>query len=38
MTSKEIVLRALNHQPGPVPVDFGSTATTGIHVSVVAES
>jgi hypothetical protein len=31
------LLKALNHQNGPVPVDFGSTAVTGIHVSVVAD-
>jgi hypothetical protein len=27
---------ALEHADGPVPVDFGSTAVTGIHVSIVA--
>jgi hypothetical protein len=36
MTSREKVLAALNHQPGPVPADFGSTGVTGIHVSCVA--
>jgi hypothetical protein len=36
MTSKEKVRRALAHQPGPVPVDFGSTGVTGMHVSCVA--
>ncbi|MFW6367431.1 MAG: uroporphyrinogen decarboxylase family protein, partial [bacterium] len=36
MTSKEAVKKALAHQSGPVPVDFGSTPTTGIHVSIVA--
>jgi hypothetical protein len=37
MTSRERVLAALSHQePDGVPVDFGSTAVTGIHVSVVA--
>ncbi|MFO1452007.1 MAG: uroporphyrinogen decarboxylase family protein [Opitutaceae bacterium] len=36
MTSKEKVMRALRHEPGPVPVDFGSTGVTGIHVSCVA--
>jgi len=35
MTSKEKVQRALRHEPGPVPVDFGSTGVTGIHVSCV---
>ena len=33
MTSKERVLAALNHkEPDRVPVDFGGTAVTGIHV------
>ncbi len=32
MTSKEILQHALNHEPGPIPVDFGGTAVTGIHV------
>ena len=36
MTSREKVQRALAHQPGPVPVDFGSTGLTGLHVSCVA--
>ena len=36
MTSREKIRRALAHQSGPVPVDFGSTAITGIHVSCVA--
>ena len=36
MTSRETVLRALRHEPGPVPVDFGSTGLTGMHVSCVA--
>jgi uroporphyrinogen-III decarboxylase len=36
MTSKERVLAALNHkQPDRIPVDFGSTAVTGIHVKIV---
>ena len=35
--SKERVLSALAHrQPDRVPLDFGSTAVTGIHVSCVA--
>lgn len=34
---RQRVLDALNHrQPDRVPVDFGSTSVTGIHVSVVA--
>ncbi|MCC6416185.1 MAG: methyltransferase [Opitutaceae bacterium] len=36
MTSREKVQRALAHQAGPVPVDFGSTGLTGLHVSCVA--
>jgi hypothetical protein len=37
MTSKERVLAALRHQqPDTVPVDFGSTAVTGIHVKIIA--
>lgn len=36
MTSREKTLAALNHQSGPVPVDFGSTGVTGIHSSCVA--
>lgn len=36
MTSREKTQRALAHQPGPVPVDFGSTGVTGMHVSCVA--
>jgi hypothetical protein len=37
MTSKERVLAALtHHEPDAVPVDFGSTAVTGIHVNALA--
>ena len=37
MTSKERVVRALNHrEPDRVPVDFGGTAVTGIHVAIVS--
>ena len=36
MKSREKLTRALNHQDGPVPVDFGGTAVTGMHVSCVA--
>ena len=37
MNSKERVLAALCHrEPDRVPIDFGSTAVTGIHVSCVA--
>lgn len=35
MTHKERVLNSLNHNDGPIPVDFGSTFITGIHCSVV---
>lgn len=38
MTSKERVKRALTHrQPDRIPLDFGSTAVTGMHVSCVAQ-
>jgi hypothetical protein len=34
---REVVLSALNHRDcSPVPIDFGSTAVTGIHASCVA--
>jgi len=37
MTSKERVLAAIGHRPPDrVPIDFGSTAVSGIHVSCVA--
>jgi len=36
MTSREKVRTALAHRPGPVPVDFGSTGVTGMHVTCVA--
>jgi len=37
VSSRARVQRALNHlQPDRVPVDFGATAVTGIHVSCVA--
>ena len=32
---KQRVLDALSHRDGPVPFDLGSTAVTGIHVSIV---
>ncbi len=36
MTSKERLQTALNHhQPDKIPIDFGGTAVTGIHVIVV---
>jgi hypothetical protein len=37
MTPRAKTLAALAHRAGPVPVDFGSTGVTGIHVSCVAE-
>ncbi len=37
MNGKERVVAALNHQsPDRIPIDFGGTATTGVHVSCVA--
>lgn len=36
MNSRERVRQSLAHQPGPMPLDFGSSPVTGIHVSVVA--
>lgn len=37
MTSRERVVAALNHrQPDSVPMDFGGTAVTGMHVTCVA--
>ncbi|MFW6153812.1 MAG: uroporphyrinogen decarboxylase family protein [Planctomycetota bacterium] len=36
MNHRERLVNALNHREGPVPVDFGSTTVTGVHVSSVA--
>ncbi len=36
MISFEKVRKALNRESGPVPMDFGSTAVTGMHCSCVA--
>jgi hypothetical protein len=36
MTSREKIIKSLNHESGPVPMDFGSTAVTGMHCSAVA--
>lgn len=37
LASKERVPRSLfHHQPDRVPIDFGGTPVTGIHVSCVA--
>ena len=35
MTSRDKVAASLTHQGGPVPVDFGSNAVTGMHVTCV---
>ena len=35
MNHKERIKAAINHKPGPVPVDFGGFPTTGIHISIV---
>ncbi len=35
MNSREVVRQALAHRAGRVPLDFGATTVTGIHVSVV---
>lgn len=37
MNGREKLARALNHQAGPIPIDLGSNAVTGIHCSVVAQ-
>lgn len=34
--NRETLLKALNHESGPVPMDFGSAPVSGIHVSCVA--
>ena len=36
MKHRDKLQNAINHIDGPVPMDFGGTAVTGIHVSVVA--
>jgi hypothetical protein len=37
MTSRDSVLAALNHkEPDTIPIDFGGTSVSGIHVSCVA--
>src|ERR1017187_3185754 len=37
MTSRERFLAALDHrEPDRVPIDFGATAVTGVHATVVA--
>ncbi len=35
MTGRERLKQSLDHTDGPVPVDFGASATTGMHCSVV---
>lgn len=37
MNGKEKLKAAFEHREGPVPIDFGSNAVTGMHVSVVAQ-
>jgi len=37
MTGKEKVQNAINHKEGKIPLDFGSTCVTGIHVSVIEQ-
>ena len=37
MTSKEKVQNAVNHKEGKIPLDFGSTCVSGIHVSVIEQ-
>ncbi|VGO21936.1 uroporphyrinogen decarboxylase family protein [Pontiella sulfatireligans] len=37
MTSREKIQNALNHQSGPVPIDFGGGPTSGIHVTCVEQ-
>lgn len=36
MTSKERVIASLNRKPNGIPIDFGSTGVTGMHISCVA--
>ena len=36
MTSREKIKKALNHESGLVPMDFGATAVSGMHCSCVA--
>lgn len=35
MNGRSKLLRALAHESGPLPVDFGSTTVTGVHCSIV---
>ncbi len=36
MNHRDDIARAVAHEDGPVPIDFGAGPTSGIHVSVVA--
>ncbi|MFP4442589.1 MAG: uroporphyrinogen decarboxylase family protein [Spirochaetia bacterium] len=36
MSGKEKIKKIFNHQEGEIPIDFGASAVTGMHVSVVA--
>jgi uroporphyrinogen-III decarboxylase len=35
MTGKQKIKDSLNHKSGKIPVDFGSTAVSGIHISII---
>jgi hypothetical protein len=35
MNSREKLQKALSHQPGSLPIDFGGTGVTGMHISIV---
>jgi len=37
MTGKEKVQNAVNHKEGKIPLDFGATCVTGMHVSVIEQ-
>jgi len=37
MTRRDKVINAMNHREGVIPLDFGSTCVTGIHVSVIEQ-
>ena len=37
MNSKEKLQNALNHKPGPIPIDLGGSAVTGIHCETLAK-
>lgn len=37
MNSREKLKKTLNHEDGPLVVDFGSTAVTGMHVNIIGQ-